>query len=548
MFFEEETKDTHGNMDDYDLDIEQGESVSWDKLLDDKDDLDEPADLETKKNPDDEDITDKLLNMDDDSFDAFVVKQQQAAADNPEGASRVANEVDFDEFLLDDLEEETEDALKKAVKHDLASDNTYAPEVVQEEDFEEDEDTFDFIQEEDDVQPAAPAVQTESQNIQQEIAQINDLDEEEEPALQYVQAEEKGYEVETAEAFVDEEEDFNPDQFAEATPDVPALAGKPQAQTDVNYNRPETPRAANGNFTQRQQENVPKKQNSSMMTILLALALLAGGGYYAYTTYGDQLNLGGTSEEATMEVAQDESLAGAPQGDTSAVPAPPADASDVPMPPAEVGDVPAPPVEAGAPSAEGKPNADVKPPADTQATKSVSKAIEQGRTKISKDKTEDKTKTSIQVVTTGRLNPFVPVGNLNNIGFITSPKIDILPPSETLAEPDPLLDKLMSIKVSGILYDGVNSSAVINLGGVDYFVQKGDKIDSFTVVDITKTTVAIKEKNNIFSASIGQTFTGTEIIKGQTQIQRQNNTVVRQYTTASDININTNNNNNNNNR
>ena len=67
MFFEEETKDTHGNMDDYDLDIEQGESVSWDKLLDDKDDLDEPADVQTEDESDDDDIADKLLNMDEQS-------------------------------------------------------------------------------------------------------------------------------------------------------------------------------------------------------------------------------------------------------------------------------------------------------------------------------------------------------------------------------------------------------------------------------------------------------------------------------------------------
>ena len=373
----------------------------------------------------------------------------------------------------------------------------------------------------------------ESQNIQQEIAQINDLDDEEEPSPQLAQAEENKYAVETAEAFIEEEEEdsFNQEQFAESTPDIPALAGNPQETTGAASN------TAGGNFSQK--TNTLKKQNSSMTVALLAVLLLAAGGYFAYTNYGDKLGIGGAGADMALDMSQDSSLGTTP--DTGAVPPPPADALDIPAPPADATDIPAPPIDETAAKPAPKAQANANTQTGAEATKSVSKAIEQGRTKISKDKDADKAKANIQIVTTGRLNPFVPVGNLNNIGFITSPKIDILPPNETLGQPDPLLDRLMSIKVSGILYDGVNSSAVINLDGVDYFVQKGDKIDSFTVVDITKTTVAIKEKNNIFSATIGQTFSANQTIQGQTQIQKQNNTVIRQYTTTQDININTSN-------
>ena len=49
MFFEEESKDTHGNMDDYDLNFEQDESVSWDKLLDDTESADEGLDLASEE-------------------------------------------------------------------------------------------------------------------------------------------------------------------------------------------------------------------------------------------------------------------------------------------------------------------------------------------------------------------------------------------------------------------------------------------------------------------------------------------------------------------
>ncbi len=519
MFFEEETKDTHGNMDDYDLDIEQGESVSWDKLLDDKEDLDEPADLETVDDSADDDIAEKLLNMDDDSFDAFVVKQQNAqVAENPSGSS---DEVNFDELLLDDLDDETEDALKKAVKNDLSSDNNYEPEVLQEDEvFEDDEDDFNFVEENEENVEQVTAVEPEnSQNIQEEIAQINDLDEEDESVAEFLGAYDDKDEPESNRVDVIENDNQSQSQFAESTPDVPVIAKNTQENTD--YNNPQPQNSGKGNSAKKAKSNEPKKQNSSLTTILLLIVLLGAGGYYAYTNYGDKLNFAG-SADTSMDVSQDNSLMGAEGADTGDLPIPDGDAGEIPAPPADEDGAVAP--------------ADIQPSADTQATKSVSKAIEQGRTKISKDK--DTNKANIQIVTTGRVNPFVPVGNLNNIGFITSPKIDILPPNETLGQPDPLLDKLMSIKVSGILYDGVNSSAVINLNGVDYFVQKGDKIDSFTVINITKTSVAIKEKNNIFSASIGQTFSGGDTIEGQTQIHRYNNNIIRQYTTASDINVN----------
>ena len=73
MFFEEESKDTHGNMDDYDLNFEQDESVSWDKLLDDNASEDNPLDLLSDEEPDsDTSSADNLLDMDDESFENFI--------------------------------------------------------------------------------------------------------------------------------------------------------------------------------------------------------------------------------------------------------------------------------------------------------------------------------------------------------------------------------------------------------------------------------------------------------------------------------------------
>ena len=50
--------------------------------------------------------------------------------------------------------------------------------------------------------------------------------------------------------------------------------------------------------------------------------------------------------------------------------------------------------------------------------------------------------------------------------------------------------QLMDITVSGILFDNVKPSAIINVNGSEYFVQIGDKVDDFQVVAINSQYVA----------------------------------------------------------
>lgn len=156
----------------------------------------------------------------------------------------------------------------------------------------------------------------------------------------------------------------------------------------------------------------------------------------------------------------------------------------------------------------------------------------QGKTTAQKSTAQASKKVTLKVVNTGRINPFTPVGNFNKFGFITSPNIDILEPPTKLGNLTEELDKLVKITVSGILYDSVKPSAIINVSGVDYFVQRNDRVDDFTVAAISKDTVVIKKGNNIYRASIGQNFSSGPI-KGQ--IQRA---AGRQYVTANDINVN----------
>ena len=84
MFFEEESKNTHGNMDDYDLNLNQGESADWDKLLGDDIPDDKPQEIDMTEIPDtqEEDISDSLLDMDDESFENYIQDNKQDIAKN----------------------------------------------------------------------------------------------------------------------------------------------------------------------------------------------------------------------------------------------------------------------------------------------------------------------------------------------------------------------------------------------------------------------------------------------------------------------------------
>lgn len=150
-------------------------------------------------------------------------------------------------------------------------------------------------------------------------------------------------------------------------------------------------------------------------------------------------------------------------------------------------------------------------------------------------KSEDK-KAVLTVVSGGRSNPFVPIGNINLAGFATIPDIDIAsPPSDYGNAED--VQKLMSITVSGILYDKVKPSAIINVSGSDYFVQRGDKVDNYIVTAITPTNVTISSGKNTYRAGVGQYFDDGKI-SGQTTYANNKFGASRQYTTANDIQVN----------
>ena len=92
---------------------------------------------------------------------------------------------------------------------------------------------------------------------------------------------------------------------------------------------------------------------------------------------------------------------------------------------------------------------------------------------------------------------------------------------------------LMKVSVSGILFDNVKPSAIITINGVDYFVQKGDIVDDFHVLDINRQAVVVKKGTNIYKAGVGEMLNRNFEIAGSSTMENG----VRHYVTASDTDV-----------
>ena len=101
----------------------------------------------------------------------------------------------------------------------------------------------------------------------------------------------------------------------------------------------------------------------------------------------------------------------------------------------------------------------------------------------------------------GRANPFVPdsesISDVRKYGF------DIMAPPETLATDTPAT-QVMATKISGIMYDAVNPSAILNIEGEDYFVHSGDYINNYRVLAIGKDVVTVQLGVNVYKARVGE--------------------------------------------
>lgn len=121
------------------------------------------------------------------------------------------------------------------------------------------------------------------------------------------------------------------------------------------------------------------------------------------------------------------------------------------------------------------------------------------------------TKEKLVVVTVGnygRLNPFVPYKERNLLISEDNSYLEDIPSPPSNLEEDPNLTALVQAKVVGILFDGENSTAIINVLESDHLVHVGDTINEFYIEDITKDQVALRYGLNEYKASVGEIVEG----------------------------------------
>ena len=116
----------------------------------------------------------------------------------------------------------------------------------------------------------------------------------------------------------------------------------------------------------------------------------------------------------------------------------------------------------------------------------------------------------IDIKPTGRSNPFMPLQKYIAVEIpetvIQYDKVGLPTPPETYGIKDEKMVKMLAIAVSGIMYDEINPSAIITFDNNDYFVQKGDRLDDYKIVDITRNSVTIALGKNLYKANIGEEF------------------------------------------
>ena len=131
-------------------------------------------------------------------------------------------------------------------------------------------------------------------------------------------------------------------------------------------------------------------------------------------------------------------------------------------------------------------------------------------------KTEDNSSmVAMSIVDMGRSDPFLPGSEAAAAKPKSKPKPPkyakfLTPPPESIVV-DTTVTNVMTTKVSGIMYDKFNPSAILNITGSDYLVRTGDVINGYKILSIGKDTVTVQYGANVYKASVGEIFTAQGI-------------------------------------
>lgn len=247
----------------------------------------------------------------------------------------------------------------------------------------------------------------------------------------------------------------------------------------------------------------PKKSSGLLYVLILILLFAGAAGMFFYKKYQEQS--AATGEQSVGDYFYDKASSNA-EGNASGDASPDVNAPQGDMATVDVNLEPgvSKPVEK-AKSGEGD-----KTAADAQKPEKEMSAIEKAMAKKKADEKKESqvglgNSVVIPVSAGGRPDPFMPYGA--QIAAKNKPKFDLVAPPLEVPELDDMTKGMFSIKLSGIMYDDVRPSAIISLGeGNDQLVHKGDIVNGYKVLNITKNSVLIKYNANTYEITAGQSI------------------------------------------
>ena len=129
---------------------------------------------------------------------------------------------------------------------------------------------------------------------------------------------------------------------------------------------------------------------------------------------------------------------------------------------------------------------------------------------LAEQEQKDDTMVSLSLEDTGREDPFLPESERIIVKPKPKAQYDLLPPPESITVDSTALE-VMATKVSGIMFDKLNPSAILNIGGADYLVRSGDIINGYKILSIAKDIVTVQFGENVYKAGVGELLTGDGI-------------------------------------
>ena len=122
---------------------------------------------------------------------------------------------------------------------------------------------------------------------------------------------------------------------------------------------------------------------------------------------------------------------------------------------------------------------------------------------------------TISMEDTGRADPFLPAGDFSQIAALSTPNVNkmpyyMIPPPDASGYDQDAVD-VVKTKVSGIMYDKYNPSAILNIDDTDYLVRAGDVVNGYRVLAVSPTTVTVQLGANTYRAGVGEMFSGEDM-------------------------------------